>query len=830
MPGGEAFLGGCTNVRTDPDCFAFAGIGNSDRVVVDIGDPVEIPMATLTDMYINRQRDAKIQIQVVDTLGDVKRNKLVVIRPHKLGLEITGESMITDHEGRVSGVVVRSVSEGLPNVAVIQYQLTVACRRPSGLNLITEDYWRAVGNSNDGSSDLTRWQNGMSTTPYFQPYHENTYGKLRVRNTFPSASDQLHMPAGSFLLPALNGVLYGVHEKWLIGSDSGSPYVYGAQELRGVIDGYHVENYFYPLGSSNPYRVQNIDKLMQPFENAGFTTFSPVDQRDEFSYAALAYEFAFEVGKAVTPGADAFDLTVEYAWKPFVKDEPPNHIVGLLSAAGLLMDLGHLIPGAGTAASTAGNVVVGVLRFAIRHVDDWGPAGKAFLSGLVAIGGTAKQTIIVLFKYVEKIPGDPVEKVSMLLRTWDSLVRGAWQFSGDAVAKTVKKLSGRSVWYKKEAQIGLTRFMHAGKETFTDTVLEYGDEVAEKTFELLSFTDEAGSFLVDLAKFSDEAVEGLAKFLKNADSAVGDSGEIAAKLLRLDDVAKNDIFKKINTWVDDPAAGVSLAESCAGLKKLVNKAEIGPQEISEVFRQLGENSGQGYIGSAGKTLEYVRSGVPHPDTGLKMVQDSLSALKATPTNRLVDQQVLAELGGAIPSMKEFHALRNLDVGSLTTAQKAKLTDIRSMIPAPGPDEVLSKVVRFNQIDEFITRPDLPIGGFVTKQADVTDLSTATQLYDNLRLDYGDGPILNDGLGLVEFPRPLNVECGIPTKPNIDLDYPYSGNGFLSTKSARVQPEWVMSYEPFPLGSQLFQIDPFGNRVLRAVRVQDGWQIILPFTP
>ena len=142
---------------------------------------------------------------------------------------------------------------------------------------------------------------------------------------------------------------------------------------------------------------------------------------------------------------------------------------------------------------------------------------------------------------------------------------------------------------------------------------------------------------------------------------------------------------------------------------------------------------------------------------------------------------------------------------------------------------MSKVVALARVDFIMNNPDELLRGFVSKNSDISDLATPNQLYENLRLDYGGGPIQGDGLGLIEFPS-TSIDFSIPVKPAITQKYPYSGNGFLTTREARTQPEWLMAQQPFPLGSQIFKLDPFGNKVLHAVRTESGWQLATPFTP
>lgn len=312
----------------------------------------------------------------------------------------------------------------------------------------------------------------------------------------------------------------------------------------------------------------------------------------------------------------------------------------------------------------------------------------------------------------------------------------------------------------------------------------------------------------------------------------------ADKLLDLSDAAgRKRVFDHVHAWTEaNPSLTGSLSEACDGVRRWVDNAGLGAQNLAEATGKLGPEASQGYIRSAGKTLDAVDG------KGLERVKDSLESLKAVPKTGGVDDVVRQNLGGGIDTIEDFHALRNLDPDQLTTAQKAKLKAIRDAIPDPADGEWISKVVPPDQIDLYLNGTYAPItGGCIAKRSDIAHLSTTDELCVGLRLDYE----LPDGtkpfeavstVGVLEFPK--TSSCGInkgygPAFGGPDPSkYPYTGNGFLATRNGQALPEYHSGFNPdgtvkrfaIPHGAELYEVDQAGNKTLRGIydAVNDEW--------
>lgn len=239
-----------------------------------------------------------------------------------------------------------------------------------------------------------------------------------------------------------------------------------------------------------------------------------------------------------------------------------------------------------------------------------------------------------------------------------------------------------------------------------------------------------------------------------------------------------------------PSAG-TLDEACDGLRRLVAHQDIGAEAFAEAMQEFGENSAQGYIRSAGKCLG---DGVDH---GIDRVQDSLAALKATPMTGGVNDDVLDLLAPDFASMKEFHAMRNLDPAQLTDAQKNALKRIRDEFSTINDGEVLQRVISEDDMAKYLNGTYSQITGSFCKNADVSDLDTLAKAKETLRLDYDNSPFTSaDEAWVLEFPKTSDMSVSNRYGPefggsNTD-GYPFTRNGFTGTVEGRCVPEYRLT--------------------------------------
>jgi len=218
-------------------------------------------------------------------------------------------------------------------------------------------------------------------------------------------------------------------------------------------------------------------------------------------------------------------------------------------------------------------------------------------------------------------------------------------------------------------------------------------------------------------------------------------------------------------------------------------------------------------------------------------------LQAVPKTGGVDDLVASNLG-EISSMEEFHALRNLDPGSLTPGQLNRMKAIRNAIPDPVDGEMLQKVISETEIDQYLDGVYDNVQGFISKQADVANLATKDDIIEGLRLDPWSNYTDADAVGVIEFPKSADFDVhkayGKNVYPDAFLDptdygYPFSGYAFTTTRNGKVIPEYHLGVKPdgelkgvaIRDGCTMHRVDNVTGKQLVATFIDGQW---VPYVP
>lgn len=177
---------------------------------------------------------------------------------------------------------------------------------------------------------------------------------------------------------------------------------------------------------------------------------------------------------------------------------------------------------------------------------------------------------------------------------------------------------------------------------------------------------------------------------------------------------------------------------------------------------------------------------------------------------------------------QFTKLRQKSANMYSSSQKTKMKKIRNSVPHPTKDTIMQKVVPYEDMLKYLDGRYNTIGGYVTRAQDTKMLSKYMDYYNSLRLDYKGTkfkPKKDKTMGVIRFKTTEVNKLSIPYSKamggNTKGQLPWTGNGFTSAKNGNAIPEYTFPerYLAEPLnGAELFEVDKFGNEVLKAVYI------------
>lgn len=188
------------------------------------------------------------------------------------------------------------------------------------------------------------------------------------------------------------------------------------------------------------------------------------------------------------------------------------------------------------------------------------------------------------------------------------------------------------------------------------------------------------------------------------------------------------------------------------------------------------------------------------------------------------------------SFSEFVSLSTDSAWSLNDIEKNKLLELRNAVMVPDKNTIIEKVIPLQDVATYMNNVyGGTIGGFVSSAADIKDLSTMEDIFWGLRLDYKGSKFLADGAGysVIRFTSSFTDHLYIPFCNELGGTYPHSwpntGGGFTSsTLGDGGYPEYCFDNYYIPdQGSEIYEVTPMGNEILRARFEGNKWITVEP---
>lgn len=183
------------------------------------------------------------------------------------------------------------------------------------------------------------------------------------------------------------------------------------------------------------------------------------------------------------------------------------------------------------------------------------------------------------------------------------------------------------------------------------------------------------------------------------------------------------------------------------------------------------------------------------------------------------------------SLSDFVSISTDSAWHLIPSERATLLELRNSVNLPDENSVIEKVIPLQDVATYMNNVyGGTIGGFVSVAADIKYLSTMNEIYNGLRLDYKGSKFLADGAGysVIRFTSSFTDHLYIPYCIELGGSNPHSwpntGGGFTSsTLGNGGYPEYCFDNYYVPdQGSEIYEITPLGNEILRARFEGNKW--------
>jgi len=209
-----------------------------------------------------------------------------------------------------------------------------------------------------------------------------------------------------------------------------------------------------------------------------------------------------EIALCFVPGGDAVDIVKETFWKPLFADGETDWVVTTIAFVGLAADAGYL-SGVGGVALNAATAVVKVVAKHIPH---------SVVQALMKSGDTALASTKALIRYISSYPRATGQSLSSWMTSATttsinnirSILASPLGLNAQHIAGAFTFLKGTRYFSAKAGEGAAFLFKHNKKAIAKQVRDEFGDDVAEKTYELATKLD------LESGLISDEAVRGMA--------------------------------------------------------------------------------------------------------------------------------------------------------------------------------------------------------------------------------------------------------------------------------------------------------------------------------
>ena len=186
------------------------------------------------------------------------------------------------------------------------------------------------------------------------------------------------------------------------------------------------------------------------------------------------------------------------------------------------------------------------------------------------------------------------------------------------------------------------------------------------------------------------------------------------------------------------------------------------------------------------------------------------------------------------SMRDFIIWSTSDINDFNSVDQSQIKTVRDEVKKPSGTTLLQKVIPLSDVAIYMDNLyNGTIGGFVTTAADVKYLSTMSQIYNGLRLDYDGSKFFENGAGyaVIRYYSKSTNKLTIPYAavlggdPNPSWEWPWGGAGFTTSNlSDGGYPEYFTAgYSTPNEGAELYEVTPEGREMLRSVFTDGEWE-------
>jgi|GEM_PF-2176314 len=204
-------------------------------------------------------------------------------------------------------------------------------------------------------------------------------------------------------------------------------------------------------------------------------------------------------------------------------------------------------------------------------------------------------------------------------------------------------------------------------------------------------------------------------------------------------------------------------------------------------------------------------------------------------NGFVDQRPVLLANNGV-TLTEFIALSTDSAWAMSVTDQTKLMQVRESVSFPVSTTVLQKVIPLEDVGLYMNNTyGGTVGGFVSSAGDVKSLSSLSDIYYGMRLDYPGTKFKADGGGyaILRFTSNLTDNLHIPYCPEMGGTqahaWPNTGGGFTASSLGDGGfPEYTFNgyYAPNQ-GGELYEVTPAGNEILRAQYSGTKWSTVEP---
>lgn len=316
--------------------------------------------------------------------------------------------------------------------------------------------------------------------------------------------------------------------------------------------------------------------------------------------------------------------------------------------------------------------------------------------------------------------------------------------------------------------------------------------------------------------------------LRNAGAVIKDTSRLVANKLQKEAAATARLANDLVTG----AKNIGTSRNVLAIDD-INQVQMPAKGTSAVDNQVqnvltnatGINLGTTHVPPPGKTTQFIDMMDPDDARRYQQYWNKVEVGMGTEA-RVATSQMSPDsfANNILPdklkehqiSFDEFYRLKQTPDHQLTNVERAIMQDIRNAVPRPDQNTKMIKNITESDIEKYINDQYDSIRGFIAKAEDAAHIHDYQHVRESMRLDYSyyndytdtvirPYPENGNSYGYIEFgvekhymigPENLEIPYGSrmdsPYSGWIDNEWPWTGNGFTSSRNGEVIPEWTLT--------------------------------------